>query len=206
MIDIQAGGPRALIAAHREAARLGAKFGEEMEAKWFLKTKWLQQLEVTHRARARYALYWRPRFLAVVALTRSIMQRCRAAKIKFDTYQYHRKKDPDLDAQCLQAEQHAVAVLHDSCWASAVEGDFEPIFWQGIKVGQVRKFDSRLRIEMLRAYLPEKFKTPGVAPININNSQQMLVLDPATRHLIQEARAAALRAQRQQQQPPLPAL
>src|SRR5207302_10266185 len=100
-----------------------------------------------HRARARYALSWRPRFLAVVALTRSIMQGCRAAKVKFDTVDLHRERDPDFAAQILKAEQHAIARLHDQAWALAVEGNCEPIYWQGIKVGHVRKFDSKLIIE-----------------------------------------------------------
>lgn len=55
--------------------------------------------------------------------------------------------------------------LHDACFASAVEGDIEPVYWQGIKVGHVREFDSRLRIEMLRARMPDRFKAPGSANV-----------------------------------------
>ena len=52
-------------------------------------------------------------------------------------------------------------LLHDVTMKSAIEGDCEPVFWQGIPVGHVRKVDNRLRIELLRAHLPAKFKTPG---------------------------------------------
>jgi len=40
-----------------------------------------------------------------------------------------------------------------------LEGDVEPIYWQGIVVvvDHVRKFDSRLQIEMLRALMPNTF-------------------------------------------------
>src|SRR5438132_13155008 len=37
------GGPEALRAAQREAKRLSKKLGIEFEAKWLLKTKWLEQ-------------------------------------------------------------------------------------------------------------------------------------------------------------------
>jgi hypothetical protein len=43
---------------------------------------------------------------------------------------------------------------------SAIEGECEPIFWQGIEVGHFRKIDNRLRIEMLRAKCLKPFKTP----------------------------------------------
>ena len=39
-----------------------------------------------------------------------------------------------------------------------LEGDVEPIYWQGIVVvDHVRKFGSRLQIEMLRALMPNTF-------------------------------------------------
>jgi hypothetical protein len=38
-----------------------------------------------------------------------------------------------------------------------LEGDCEPVFWQGIEIGHVRKFDSRLTVELLRAHMPERF-------------------------------------------------
>ena len=32
---------------------------------------------------------------------------------------------------------------------------------QGELVGHIRKYDTRVQIEMLRAHIPDKFKTPG---------------------------------------------
>jgi hypothetical protein len=42
-----------------------------------------------------------------------------------------------------------------------VERNLEPVYFQGLVVGHIRKFDSRLQIELLRAHLPDLFKTPG---------------------------------------------
>jgi hypothetical protein len=44
------------------------------------------------------------------------------------------------------------------------------VFWQGIPVGHVRKFDNRLRMEMLRAHMPKVLKTPW-AKVAINTGQ-----------------------------------
>jgi hypothetical protein len=189
------GGPADMIKAVHEAAKLSKKFGEEFEAKWLLPTAWLYKLGARNRARARYALVWRPRFLAVLALSRSIILACRSAKVSRPTVDAHRKQDPDFEAQCLAAEEHAVELLHDVAFRRALEGDCEPIFWQGIQVGHVKKYDGRLQVELLRAHLPKKFKTPGTgAPLVAGDNNQVLVMDAATIQKIQAARREALEA------------
>jgi hypothetical protein len=40
-----------LIRARKAAAKLSAELGEPLEPRWFLETKWLQQLQLTHRVR-----------------------------------------------------------------------------------------------------------------------------------------------------------
>ncbi|MEY2536411.1 MAG: hypothetical protein QOG67_151 [Verrucomicrobiota bacterium] len=196
--EIIEGGPRALIAAQHKAAALSAKFGEEFEPEWCLTTKWLQemadgksvtriandgyhgknlpadsmyQMSVRNRARARYALAWRPRFLAILALSKAPMMAARAANVHYNTVRNHRKADPEFDAQCVAAEEHAIELLHDVTMKSAIEGECEPVYWQGIEVGHIRKVDNRLRVEMLRAHMPKTFKTPGAkVAINTGNT------------------------------------
>jgi hypothetical protein len=108
---------------------------------------------------------------------------------------YHLKSDVDFAAQAEAAKAHAIDLLFTRCMQRCLEGDVEPIYWQGIVVGHVRKFDSRLQIEMLRALKPDVFKTPGQQPANINSGQQnILVLDEATRMKLIEARRKALMA------------
>lgn len=53
--------------------------------------------------------------------------------------------------------------------------------WQGVVVDHIRKFDSRLQIELLRAHMPNTFKTPGQGAINIDTGDKILVMDEATR-------------------------
>ena len=89
------------------------------------------------------------------------MMGARAARVSPQTVTAHRRADPDFEAQVIAAEEHAVELLHDVTFKSALEGNCEPVFWQGIEVGHVIKVDNRLRIEMLRAYKPDTFKTPG---------------------------------------------
>jgi hypothetical protein len=170
--EILAGGPRAIIAAQHEAARLSQKFGEDIEAKWCLATAWLYKLASTDRARARYALMWRPRFLAVLSITRSKIFACKAAKVSRPTVDKHCSDDPDFDAQVTAAMEHAVELLHDVTMKEAIEGRAEPVFWQGIPIGHIIKTDNRLRVELLRAHMPRQFRTPGHGPgVNVNIGQ-----------------------------------
>jgi hypothetical protein len=45
----------------------------------------------------------------------------------------------------------------------------------GVPVSYIRKYDSKLRIEMLRAYRPDRFKTAGVN-VNIGAKGDIFVL------------------------------
>jgi hypothetical protein len=93
------------------------------------------------------------------------------------------------------AEQEGVEMLHAVCWKSAMEGNLEPVYWQGKIVGEVRKYDNRLRIEMLRAYMPDKFKTPG-AKVSINSGNSLnvgIVMSAKEIAEIQAMRQGALR-------------
>ncbi len=52
-----------------------------------------------------------------------------------------------------------------------MEGQLEPVYCQGKVVGQIKKFDSRLRIAMLRAHLPDLFRTPGLGHVKVVTGQ-----------------------------------
>jgi hypothetical protein len=131
-----------------------------------------------NRARARYALSWRPRFLAILALSKAPLMAARAARVAINTVRKHRAADRDFELQYEEAEEHALQLLHDVTMKSAIEGECEPIFWQGIQVGHIKKVDNRLRIEMLRAHMPKVFKTPGskiaIKTGTVNNSTMIV--------------------------------
>jgi hypothetical protein len=117
---------------------------------------------------------------------------CRSARVGHSTGDYHLKNDADFRTQAEAAKAHAIDLLHTRCMQRCLEGDVEPIYWQGILVDHVRKFDSRLQIEMLRAHMPNTFKTPGTAPINIETGDKILVMDEATRAKLIERRREKL--------------
>jgi hypothetical protein len=149
----------------------------------------------------RYALAWRTRFLATMAMTHSVMAGARNAKVSPQTVALHRREDPDFETQVVATLAHAIELLHDVTMRSAIEGDCEPVFWQGIEVGHIRKFDNRLRVELLRAHLPHRFKTPGAqAPLVAGDNNQVLIIDAATRAELVRLRQEALEAMEPKEQ------
>jgi predicted RNA-binding protein with PUA-like domain len=128
------------------------------------------------RLRVRAAIRWRSVWLLNYSMTASPAMACRAAKIGEPTLYYHKKNDPDFAQLMESAKAHAIDLLHTRCFQRALEGDIEPIHWQGVVVDYVRKFPERLQIEMLRAHMPATFKTPGQGNINIDTGDKILVM------------------------------
>lgn len=156
-------------------------------------TAYLKQLQATHRARARAAMSWRPRFLKALAMSFNWTDALKAAHVCFNTVRAHERNDPDFAAQLKAAEQEGVEMLHAVCWKSAIEGNVEPVYWQGEIVGQIRKYDTRMRIELLRAHMPNLFKTPGShAPVisGDNNNKGMIMTAERQDELIRLRREA----------------
>jgi hypothetical protein len=124
---------------------------------------------------------------------------CKAASVSPITVQAHRREDPDFDAQVLAAQDHCIDLLHAVTMRSALEGDVEPVFWQGIQVGHIKKFDNRLRIELLRAHMPSRFKTPGSQqPLIAGDGNKVMIIDAATRAELVAMRQEALQAMKLQ--------
>jgi hypothetical protein len=139
--------------------------------------------------RVRVAVAWRIRWLCAYAMNASKAMACRDARVGHSTADYHLKNDPDFAAQAEEVKDHALDLLHTRCMQRAIEGDCEPVYWQGEVVGRIRKFDSRFQIEMLRAHMPDKFKAPGSGQ-SINVQGDILVLT-------EEARAKLIAANRE---------
>jgi hypothetical protein len=94
---------------------------------------------------------------------------------------YHRKHDTEFAKQWDEAREYGIEMLHARAFQRALEGDLEPVYYMGVVVDYVRKFDSRLVIEMLRAHRPERFKTPGTN-VNVGVKNDVRVLTEETRH------------------------
>ena len=160
-----------------------------------IETAYLRQLKATHRARARAAKYWRPRFLKALRMSCSWTDSLKAAHVSFNTVKLHQRNDLEFDAQVREAEEEGAQLLHDVCFKAALEGELEPVYWQGQIVGQIHKYDNRLRIEMLRAHMPNVFKTPGskIAISTGSVTNNTMVLTPEEQQELIESRQRALR-------------
>jgi hypothetical protein len=158
-------------------------------------TAYLKQLKVTHRARARAAMRWRPRFLKALRMSCNWTDSLKAAHVSYNTVKLHERNDPEFAAQLKDAEQEGAELLHSVCWKSAIEGNVEPVFFQGQIVGYIRKYDSRMQIELLRAHMPHLFKTPGShAPVISGDNNKGRICDAAEREKLIAARREALEA------------
>jgi len=200
-----ANGVTGIRQAQRAALRASKAFAVEIEDYWRRPTSYLTAIiesegsDPNARASARFALAWRPKFLAALSLTMSPLLASRASRIHADTAYTHRKSDPDFARHWQEAHDDAVELLHARAFQRSVEGDTEAIYYMGVPVGYVRKFDSRLQIEMLRAHRPDKFKTAGVQ-VNLATKGDVFVLTEEQRHELQRINRAVLEAT------PLPAL
>ncbi len=180
-----AAGPIGIRKAQSVAIKFARKFQTETEDHFKKRTKflqtWFDSNDPNARARARYALVWRPKFLAGLSLTNSPTLAARFSRITKQTVYNHRKWDSEFAAQWQEAVEHAVELLHSRCFQRALEGDCEPVLYMGKPVGYVRRFDSRLQIELLRAYKPERFKAPGTQ-VNVGVKSDVFVLTEEQRH------------------------
>src|SRR5438132_11821094 len=100
-------------------------------------TTYLKQLKATHRARAKAAMGWRSRFLRGLANSWGYMFALRSAGVSYNTFRAHERNDAEFAAQVREAEAQGAQLLHDVCWKRVMEGDLEPVFWQGQIVGYV---------------------------------------------------------------------
>ncbi|SRR6266446_933606 len=166
---------------------------EQSTAVISIETPYLQQLKATHRARARAATRWRPRFLKALRMSCNWTDSLKAAHVSYNTVKLHERNDPDFAAQLREAEEEGAQLLHGVCFKAALEGNLEPVYWQGKIVGHIRKYDSRMQVELLRAHMPHLFKTPGsYAPVisGDNNDKGMIMTPELQDELIRQRREA----------------
>jgi hypothetical protein len=97
---------------------------------------------------------------------------------------YHRKHDPQFAEQWEEARDHGIEMLHARVFQRCLEGDLEPVMYMGVAVGWIRKFDSKLQIEMLRTYKPDRYKTPGTN-VNVGTKGDVFVLTEEQRREMQ---------------------
>jgi hypothetical protein len=140
----------------------------------------LESSEGNQRAQARNARVWRPRFLAALSITHAPTLSARHARIALSTVYLHREQDADFAAMWEAAQEAALDLLHARVWQRSLEGDLEPVYFMGVRVGHVRKFSDKLQIELLRAWKPDRFKSAGVQ-VSIATRGDVFLLTEAQR-------------------------
>jgi hypothetical protein len=108
-------------------------------------------------------------------MTNSVTLAARRARISRQAIYEHRKADAEFANQWDEAVEYAIDMLHARAFQRALEGDLETVYYMGKPVGYIRKFSDKLQIEMLRAYRPDRFKTPGTN-VNIGTRSDVFVL------------------------------
>ena len=96
-------------------------------------------------------------FLAAYRRTCNITKSAKLAGVKPRRHYVWLEKSPEYKAAFERAKPIAAQYLEDKAIEGATDGWLEPIFYQGKKVGSVRRFDLGGRQFLLRGAMPEKY-------------------------------------------------
>lgn len=118
---------------------------------------------------------WQGRFLKELCKTGNVQSSCRKAKVTRQNAYLARKADVVFAAAWEEAIEIATEALELEARRRAERGVLEPIYYQGERVGAVRKYSDTLLIFLLKAHRPEKYRDnvrhevggPGGGPIEI---------------------------------------
>jgi Bacteriophage Sf6, terminase small subunit-like len=97
-------------------------------------------------------------FLGALTEGVSVTAACDRAVITRRTVYDWRDADPEFAKAWDEAIEAGTDRLEDEAVRRAYEGIDDPVFYQGVKCGVVRKYSDTLLIFMLKARRPEKFK------------------------------------------------
>jgi hypothetical protein len=126
-------------------------------------------------------------------MTNSALLSARYARVARASVYAHREQDSEFAKMWDEAVEQALDLLHSRVFQRCIEGDLEPIMYMGVPVGWMRKFSDKLQIEMLRAWRPDRFKTPGTS-INLATRGDVLVLTEEQRHILMDYKRRELLA------------
>jgi hypothetical protein len=127
----------------------------------------------------------RAKFLARLVEGASIHAAATAAGIGRTTAYEWRDAEPEFAAAWDEAVEAGTDALEDEAIRRARSGVDEPVYYQGEKVGVVRRYSDTLLIFMLKARRPDKFKERPV---------RLRLPDIASAQDILKAHAAAIEA------------
>jgi hypothetical protein len=97
---------------------------------------------------------WRDIFIKELARVPNVTAAAKKAKVSRIHAYTTRRDDPDFAAAWEDALEQSVENLEGEVYRRAAHGTLEPVFYQGVKVGNVRKYSDTLAMFLLRAHKP----------------------------------------------------
>jgi hypothetical protein len=99
---------------------------------------------------------------ALVLLGGNSAAACRHLKMSTRTPQVWRKTHAEFARAYDEAAEESVGMLVDEAHRRAFEGVLEPVFYQGVVSGHVRRYSDALLMFLLKGYKPKTFGTERV--------------------------------------------
>lgn len=98
------------------------------------------------------------KFLKALTQMPNVSRACRLARTSRTTAYNHRNADSAFAAAWDEALDIGIETLEEEAHIRAFKGRSEPVFYQGAKVGQVKRYSDTLAIFLLKAHRPEKYR------------------------------------------------
>lgn len=114
-------------------------------------------------------------FLDVLRETCNVTLAAQACGISSGTAYRHRKEDIIFAERWDEALQEGIDLLEAKAHQRAFEGIDEPVFYQGMEVGSVRKYSDGLTMFLLKAHRPDKYRDRSQIDSNISGGMQLVV-------------------------------
>jgi hypothetical protein len=97
-------------------------------------------------------------FLAAYSKMANITYAAKASNVFRASHYRWMQTDPDYKQKFYEAHEEACDLLEAEATRRAVQGIEEPIYYQGVECGKIKKYSDTLLIFLLKAARPEKFK------------------------------------------------
>lgn len=108
--------------------------------------------------RTKFTIEKAEEFLEVLANTANVSRAAEAIGVSRRTCYDHRDADEEFRKAWDEAVKLGLDALEDEVTRRAVEGWDEPVFYQGVQCGLVRKFSDSLLMFRLNGGRPEKYR------------------------------------------------
>lgn len=101
--------------------------------------------------RAKFTTRARARFIEILRATANVTKAAAAVNVSRRTVYDHYEADKEFATEWDDAVEEGTDALEAEARRRAIDGWDEPVFWQGMACGVVRKYSDRLLEAMLRA-------------------------------------------------------